>query len=227
MIFSKLPVSGVFNLCDFISIKSQMVISKNVCKTLVFDMTLYSFDKGEGITWQTILGDVLLFVIEGESVLEVKEHGFAKTSVAAVGECILVKGGNEFQISGNKPYKMAFMVVNNYGGKEMFIKNFEQGKVVSLKEQIQVESGTIASKTLVNSDAMTMTLFAFDAGQNVSTHSAAGDAFVVCLEGTAEIELSGEKLTIHAGESLIMPANTPHALKAIEPYKMLLTVVKA
>ncbi|MGI5057832.1 cupin domain-containing protein [Treponema pectinovorum] len=108
----------------------------------------------------------------------------------------------------------------------MFIKNFVQGKIVTLKEQIEVESGTIASKTLVNSDAMTMTIFAFDAGQGVSTHSAPGDAFVVCLEGKAEIELNGEKLIIHSGESLIMPANAPHAVKAVEPYKMLLTVVK-
>ena len=109
----------------------------------------------------------------------------------------------------------------------MFIKNFEQGKVVELKKQIEVEAGTIVSKTLVNSNFMTMTLFAFDAGQGVSTHSAPGDAFVVCLEGKAEVELNGEKLSICKGESLIMPANAPHAVKAVEPYKMLLTVVKA
>ncbi|WP_222704209.1 cupin domain-containing protein [Treponema pectinovorum] len=226
MFFSKLPVSKVFNLCDFIALKPQMVISKNICSSTSFDMTLYSFGAGESITWQTIPDDILLFVLEGDVFLEVKENGLAKGFSAIAGKCLFVKGGNEFQISGNKPYKMAFMVVNNFGGTDMFIKNFEQGKIVTLKEQIEVESGTIASKTLVNSDAMTMTIFAFDAGQGVSTHSAPGDAFVVCLEGKAEIELNGEKLIIHSGESLIMPANAPHAVKAVEPYKMLLTVVK-
>ncbi|WP_222864167.1 cupin domain-containing protein [Treponema sp. Marseille-Q3903] len=226
MFFSKLPIGEVFNLCDFIAVKPQMVISKNVCAQSYFDMTLYSFGAGESITWQVIPGDVLLLVLEGEVFLEVKQSGIAKGASAIAGKCLFVKGGNEFQISGNKPYKMAFMVVNKFGGKDMFIKNFEQGKVVTLKDQIDVESGTIASKTLVNSEAMTMTIFAFDAGQGVSTHSASGDAFVCCLEGKAEIELSGEKLTINAGEALIMPANAPHAVKAIEPYKMLLTVVK-
>ena len=226
MNFEKLPEGELFKLTDFILAKPQMVLSKSVCSKPFFDMTLYSFGAGESITWQSIPGDVLLLVLEGEAFLETKNGSESKEESAVAGKCLFVKGGNEFQISGNIPYKMAFMVVNNFGGKDMFIKNFDQGKVVTLKDQIQVESGTIASKTLVNSDAMTMTIFAFDAEQGVSTHAAPGDAFVVCLEGKAEVELNGEKLSIQAGESLIMPANAPHALKAVEPYKMLLTVVK-
>jgi len=224
-IFKKLPVAEVFELKNQITAKPQLVISKNVCSTSFFDMTLYSLGEGEGITWQTIPGDLLLCVIEGEAFLETDINGGQK---ADKGKVLFVKGGERFQISGNKPYKLNFMVVNkNIGGKEMFIKNFDQGKVVELKEQIQVEKGTIVSKTMVNSDFMTMTIFAFDAEQGVSTHAAPGDAFVVCLEGKAEVELNGEKLTIEAGQSLIMPANAPHALKAVTPYKMLLTVVKA
>ncbi len=226
MNFEKLPYGVPFNLSDYIAVKPQLVISKNVCAKNFFDMTLYSFGEGEGITWQTIPGDILLFVLEGEVFLETKENGRAIGETASVGKCIFVRGGDEFQVSGNKPYKMTFMAVNNIGGNDMFIKNFEHGKVVTLKDQISVESGTIVSKTLVNSDAMTMTIFAFDKGQGVSTHSAPGDAFVVCLEGKAEVELDGQKLTVSEGESLIMSANAPHALKAIEPYKMLLTVVK-
>lgn len=222
--FTKLPVAEVFELSNQINAKPQLVISKNICSTSFFDMTLYSLGEGEGITWQTIPGDLLLSVIEGEAFLETDFYGGQK---AEKGNVLFVKGGERFQISGNKPYKLNFMVINNFGGKEMFIKNFDQGKVVELKEQIQVEKGTIVSKTLVNSDFMTMTIFAFDAEQGVSTHAAPGDAFVVCLEGKAEVELNGEKLTIEAGQSLIMPANAPHALKAVTPYKMLLTVVKA
>lgn len=72
-----------------------------------------------------------------------------------------------------------------------------------------------------------MTLFAFDKGQGVSTHAAPGDAMIVCLEGKADVVLNGENLQIKAGESLIMPAQAPHSVKAAEPHKMLLTVVKA
>ena len=233
MNFSKLPLGKIFRLTDFIIAKEGLVISKNLCDTASFNMTLYSFGAGEGITWQTIPGDLLLTVLEGQVLLETDDAGgFVKRQLAEKGMALFVKGGQRFQISGNKPYKLNFSVVNKIkddekGGNLMFIKNFDQGKVVTLKDQVSVESGTIVSKTLVNGDALTMTLFAFDAGQGVSTHSAPGDAFVVCLEGEAEIELNGEKLLIHEGESLIMPAGAPHALKAVKQYKMLLTVVKA
>ncbi len=233
MNFSKLPLGKIFRLTDFIIAKEGLVISKNLCDTASFNMTLYSFGAGEGITWQTIPGDLLLTVLEGQVLLETDDAGgFVKRQLAEKGMALFVKGGQRFQISGNKPYKLNFSVVNKIkddekGGNLMFIKNFDQGKVVTLKDQVSVESGTIVSKTLVNGDALTMTLFAFDAGQGVSTHSAPGDAFVVCLEGEAEIELNGEKLLIHEGESLIMPAGAPHALKAVRQYKMLLTVVKA
>lgn len=233
MNFSKLPLGKIFRLTDFIVAKEGLVISKNLCDTAFFNMTLYSFGAGEGITWQTIPGDLLLTVLEGQVLLETDDAGgFVKGQLAEKGMALFVKGGQRFQISGNKPYKLNFSVVNKIkddekGGNLMFIKNFDQGKVVTLKDQVSVEGGTIVSKTLVNGDALTMTLFAFDAGQGVSTHSAPGDAFVVCLEGEAEIELNGEKLLIHEGESLIMPAGAPHALKAVKQYKMLLTVVKA
>ena len=233
MNFTKLPVAKPFNLSDFIVAKDGLVISKNLCDTAAFNMTLYSFGAGEGITWQTIPGDLLLTVEEGLVLFETDgEKDTVNAQIAKKGMALFVKGGKRFQISGNKPYKLNFSVISKIKNQEkgenlMFIKNFDQGKVVTLKDQVAVESGTIVSKTLVNGDALTMTLFAFDAGQGVSTHSAPGDAFVVCLEGEAEIELNGEKLLIHEGESLIMPAGAPHALKAVKQYKMLLTVVKA
>ena len=233
MNFTKLPVAKIFNLSDFIVAKDGLVISKNLCDTASFNMTLYSFGAGEGITWQTIPGDLLLTVEDGQVLFETDgEKDTINAQIAKKGMALFVKGGKRFQISGNKPYKLNFSVISKIKNQEkgenlMFIKNFDQGKVVTLKDQVAVESGTIVSKTLVNGDALTMTLFAFDAGQSVSTHSAPGDAFVVCLEGEAEIELNGEKLLIHEGESLIMPAGAPHALKAVKQYKMLLTVVKA
>lgn len=224
MNFTKIPAEQIFRLSDYIVAKPGLVISKNVCDTAGLNMTLYSFGGGEGITWQTIPGDLLLTVLEGEAFLETDVNG---SETAGEGMAIFVKGGERFQISGNKPYKLNFSVVNKNGEKDMFIKNFEQSKVVTLKDQIAVEEGTIVSKTLVNREDLTMTLFAFDKGQGVSTHAAPGDAMIVCLEGKADVVLNGENLQIKAGESLIMPAQAPHSVKAAEPYKMLLTVVKA
>ncbi len=225
--FSSFDDSKTFCLGNCISVSKQLIKSKRLCSSEYFDLTLYSFGDGEGITWQTMPGDIILYVVQGRAVFEVDaENGGVNRFEAKCADAIFVQSGKRFQISGCGEYKLLFMIVNK-GEKDMFIKNFEQGKVVELKKQIEVEAGTIVSKTLVNSNFMTMTLFAFDAGQGVSTHAAPGDAFVVCLEGKAEVELNGEKLSIREGESLIMPANAPHAVKAVEPYKMLLTVVKA
>ncbi len=231
MFFTKLPYSSIFSLSKEINAKEGLVISKNVCSSKTFEMTLYSFGQGEGITWQTIPQELLLYVLEGSVILETKKNGKVISKDSPKGKALYIEPKNEFQITGkqNEPYKILFMTINKDFQEEniMFIKNFEQGKILTLKNQIEWEKDTIVSKTLVNNPNLTMTLFAFDKEQSVSTHSAPGDAFVICLEGSAQIQLNGENLTIKEGESLIMPAGAPHALKAVTPYKMLLTVVKA
>lgn len=108
----------------------------------------------------------------------------------------------------------------------MYINNFVQNEVVELEKQVEYETGKIVSKTLVQRDDMTLTLFAFDAGEGVSTHASAGDAMVVVLDGTAEITVNGVTRTAEKGQSIIMPATIPHAVTAKTPYKMLLIVVK-
>jgi len=225
--FKNLPYGIIFKLADSIKVYDQLILSKNVCSSKALDMTLYSFAGGEGITWQTLPNDLLLFVFEGLVKLECDDkQGNVIEQIANKNHGIFIPAEKRFQISGEKAYKLTFMNINK-GDNNMFIKNFEMGKVVELKEQISLVEGSIASKTLVNSPAMTMTLFAFDSEQGVSTHSAPGDAFVVCLQGKAEVVLNGETLTVTEGQSVIMPANVPHSVKAISPYKMLLTVVKA
>ena len=85
----------------------------------------------------------------------------------------------------------------------------------------------VVSLTLAQQPGVGMTLFAFDAGEGVSTHAAPGDAMAHVLEGTAQITIDGASHTVSEGSAVIMPAGVPHAVKAISPFKMLLTVVKA
>ncbi|MBQ9991138.1 MAG: cupin domain-containing protein [Lachnospiraceae bacterium] len=108
----------------------------------------------------------------------------------------------------------------------MFIQNFVQNEVVELKDQISADGGQIVSKSLVQREDMTLTLFAFAAGESISTHSSTGDAMVVVLEGEAELTVGGVAKRAKEGQSIIMPANIPHAVQAITDYKMLLIVVK-
>jgi len=92
---------------------------------------------------------------------------------------------------------------------------------------VSFQPGSVVSRTLLKKDKGTVTLFAFDAGQGLSEHTAPFDALVHVLEGEAEVVLGGKAHRMRAGEALLMPANVSHALIAIRPFKMLLTMVRA
>ena len=104
------------------------------------------------------------------------------------------------------------------------MKNINKAKVMVLKDQVSYQEGQIVSKTLVQNESVSITLFAFDKGE-ISTHESGGDAFVTCLDGTGEITIDGVKYELHEGESIVMPAKHPHAVYGKEQYKMLLVVV--
>ena len=105
------------------------------------------------------------------------------------------------------------------------MKNINKAKVMVLKDQVSYQEGQIVSKTLVQNESVSITLFAFDKGEEISTRRSGGDAFVTCLDGTGEITIDGVKYELHEGESIVMPAKHPHAVYGKEQYKMLLVVV--
>lgn len=105
------------------------------------------------------------------------------------------------------------------------MKNINKAKIMVLKDQVSYQEGQIVSKTLVQNESVSITLFAFDKGEEISTHESGGDAFVTCLDGTGEITINGVKYELHEGESIVMPAKHPHAVYGKEQYKMLLVVV--
>ena len=106
-----------------------------------------------------------------------------------------------------------------------FIKNIDKSEVLTLKEQVSYQKGQVVSKTLAQNDALSVTLFAFDKDEEISTHDSGGDAFVTCLDGVGRITLDGKPYELHEGESIVMPAKHPHAVYGQEQFKMLLVVV--
>lgn len=95
-----------------------------------------------------------------------------------------------------------------------------------LAELVQYQAGSIVSRTLIKKPAGTVTLFAFDAGEALSEHTAPYEALVIVLDGAAEITVGGQPHHVHAGEALTLPAHVPHALKAAQAFKMLLVMVR-
>lgn len=107
-----------------------------------------------------------------------------------------------------------------------FLKNIEKAKVLTLKEEVAYQAGQVVSKTLAQNEALSITLFSFDKGEEISAHSASGDAFVTCLDGEGTITIDGVRHDLKEGESIVMPAGHPHAVYGKEQFKMLLAVVK-
>lgn len=103
-------------------------------------------------------------------------------------------------------------------------KNIAKQEKLLLKDQIDYRPGQVVSKTLVQNDKVSMTLFSFDKDEEISTHAAGGDAMVTVLDGVGRFTVGGEVFILHAGESLIMPKDVPHAVFGLEQFKMQLVV---
>lgn len=100
------------------------------------------------------------------------------------------------------------------------------GKTIEMNGLVSYQSGSVVSRTLVDLKIGTITLFAFDAGQGLSEHTVPFDAFVQIVDGTAEVTIDGKAHQVSAGEFIIMPANIPHSLKAVEKFKMMLVMIR-
>ena len=105
------------------------------------------------------------------------------------------------------------------------IKNLDKSTVLHLKEQLAYQPGQVVSQTLAQNEVLSVTLFSFDRGEEISTHESGGDAFVTCLDGVGRITIDGVNYELREGDSIVMPARHPHAVFGREQFKMLLVVV--
>ena len=106
----------------------------------------------------------------------------------------------------------------------MILKNISQAEVLKLSDLVAYAEGQVVSKTLIQNDGVGITLFAFAKGEGISTHESGGDALVTALDGVGKITIAGKDFILKAGESIVMPAKTPHAVYGEENFKMLLVV---
>lgn len=100
------------------------------------------------------------------------------------------------------------------------------GQVVHLAEHVQYAEGSVVSRALVQKPVGSITLFAFDSGQGLNEHTAPYDAFVQVLDGEGELIVGGKSVTVKTGDTVLMPANVPHAVNARQRFKMLLTMIR-
>jgi len=108
---------------------------------------------------------------------------------------------------------------------EQLIKNIELSKVHDMESLVTYQEGQVVSRTLAQGKNLSLTLFAFDKGEEISSHSSSGDAMVYLLDGEADITIGDKTSLVKKGETIVMPAGIAHALLAREQFKMLLVVV--
>ena len=101
------------------------------------------------------------------------------------------------------------------------------GKALKARDLVAYDKGAVVSRTIINKKTGTVTIFSFDKGQGLSEHTAPFDAMVELLDGEAEITIAGKPQKVKAGEFIILPANKPHALKAVKKFKMALVMIRS
>ena len=104
---------------------------------------------------------------------------------------------------------------------------FEKGKVFSFVDSVEYASGGILSKTVLNKETGNISLFSFAMGEALSEHTAPFDAMIQVVDGKGEVTIGGNQFILKAGENIIMPANVPHTVKAVEKFKMVLTMIRS
>lgn len=113
------------------------------------------------------------------------------------------------------------MVNNNQDTKDL------KARVLQLVDLLSYQDGSVVSRTIIDKKVGTVTLFAFDKNEGLSEHTAPYDALVYIVDGEAEVVVSGKPHQLKTGEMIIMPANQPHSLRAIEKFKMMLVMIQA
>lgn len=108
---------------------------------------------------------------------------------------------------------------------DVYLKNIPHENIITLASLVEIRPGEVVSKTLAQNDAVSVTVFSFDQGEEIGTHGSSGDAMVTVLEGTGRFVVDGKEFILNHGETLVMPANKPHSVHGIEPFKMLLVVI--
>ncbi|MBN1849119.1 MAG: cupin domain-containing protein [Deltaproteobacteria bacterium] len=106
------------------------------------------------------------------------------------------------------------------------IKNIPYSEPHILANLVDYQKGRVISRTFAQNEGLSITLFAFDQGEGLSTHAASGDAMVQVLDGEVQLTIGGKEVRAKTGEVVVMPADVPHSVSALKPFKMLLTVVR-
>lgn len=211
-------------LDSIVNYRNERVVSHSILKQRNISMVVFAMDKGEEISEEIELEVGWIYVLDGSLHVTVGD----KSLNINKGNAVLIPANELHALKALQRCKYLQINIEEQTIMEKgeFIKKVPVREVMCLANLIEYEEHKISSISIVQKKDLIITLFALDQGEEMGGHASTGDAMVNILEGIAEITIGGKAFTVEAGQSIIMPANVEHSLKAVKSYKMLLTVVK-
>jgi quercetin dioxygenase-like cupin family protein len=215
----KIEQSKILELEKLLVPAEGQIFSTELAENSLFRLELYALGKGESISGHNLLETTLYLVTDGKMKINGKDLNTGDFKVVERTVCSEIEAVEDCQIlfytffeSEEAPFTMKHLPVGTPG---------------TLADQVDFKENSVASKAIVQKKPLSLTLFSMDTGEGLNTHAAPGDAMVIPLMGNNHVEIDGEPFEIKQGDFIILPAHVPHSLKATDPFKMLLTVVKA
>ncbi|WP_017470435.1 cupin domain-containing protein [Amphibacillus jilinensis] len=217
-----LPKNSVFKWDQVAVTLADSITSTAVAETDYYDITAFGLGKSESISTEIVHGEKLIYCVKGELDIIFNNQ---QTKLKAE-QLIILDDQTYHSILAQDPSIFQQYYIYNKEECKQMINKIPHNQTIDLAEQIEHVPNKKVSKALIQRKDLTLSLFAIDEGQQIARHTSNGDALVQILEGEALITIDQTAYSVKAGESIVMPAEVPHALEAITAYKMLLTVVK-
>lgn len=215
----KIEKAKILDIAKLLVPAPGQIFSTQLAENKVFRLEQYALGTGESISGHNLLETTLYLVTHG--VLSINNNELK------AGDFYLVEKSVCSEIESIEDAQVLFYTFFDAAESSFSIKHLPLDTAGALADQVEFKKNSVASKAIVQQKELSLTIFSMDTGEGLKTHAAPGDAMVIPLLGSNYVEIDGAPFEIQQGDFIILPAHIPHSLKAIDPFKMLLTVVKA
>lgn len=220
----KIKISQKIDLNEIIYAGESEVVSMKAINKENSYLSLFALALNEEITAEAMCGERYYFCFSGNGEIEIEDQ---KKSIKQ-GEFLKVDKEKNYSLKSFGNFKLIEVGEkigrNNMESKKL--KGLDYAQAINLAASVDYQENKIISKNLVAKKDLVMTVMAFDKGESLEPHMAPGDALVTVLDGEGKFFVDGKASTVKQGESIVLPANIPHAVEAVEKFKMLLILVK-